>query len=233
MGFAVQSNKVLSVVLRERATAQAPTLARGARRIKSSTSGIKDMHTIEYSDADRQGLARALEVARSGIRSPVSEGDEKLLGFFLQDGLCDAKIGVPNIEVRFSWLQKRIPSTYYGSLAPGLITQLMDLGGLNAVADSVEFTVGPGITGTERYRFSFPKKWVLIQCYDESILIRVRDQQRDLSSPLHELETDDACPTCPYCGKRLPTSYASQCFSCGMDWHDRNNPVRRGEKKSM
>ncbi len=146
------------------------------------------MRTIEYSEADRQGLAQALNVARSGVRSPVSEGDEKLLGFFLRHGICDAKIGVPVIEVRFSWLQKRKPSTYFGSLAPGLITQLMDLGGVNAVADSVEFTVGPGITRTARYKFSFPKKWVLIQCSNDSILIRVRDQQQDLSSPLHSLD---------------------------------------------
>src|SRR5688500_1228061 len=112
------------------------------------------MHTIEYSEADRQGLAQALAVARSGVRSPVSDADEKLLEFFLRDGMCDARIESPVIEVRFSWLPRRRPSTYFGSLAPGLITQLMDLGGVNAVADSVEFTVGPGITGTERYRFS-------------------------------------------------------------------------------
>jgi hypothetical protein len=146
------------------------------------------MRTIEYSEADRQGLAQALNVARSGVRSPVSDGDEKLLGFFLRDGMCDAQIGVPVIEVRFSWLPKRKPSTYFGSLAPGLITQLMDLGGVNAVADSVEFTVGPGINGTGRYTFSFPKKWVFIQCSNESILIRVRDQQPDLSSPLHSID---------------------------------------------
>ena len=147
------------------------------------------MRTIEYSQADRQGLSQALEVARTGVRSAVSDGDEKLLGFFLRDGICDAQIGVPVIEVRFSWLQKRKPSTYFGSLAPGLITQLMDLGGVNTVADSVEFMVGPGTTGTDRYRFSFPKKWVLIQCSDESILIRVRDQEQDLGSPLHSEET--------------------------------------------
>ena len=153
-------------------------------RLNSLLAIIK-MRTIEYSDADRQGLAQALNVARSGVRSPVSDGDEKLLGFFLRDGICDAQIGVPVIEVNFSWLQRRKPSTYFGSLAPGLMTQLLALGGVDAVADSVEFTVGPGITGTERYRFSFPKKWVLIQCSNESIRIRVRDQQQDLSSPLH------------------------------------------------
>jgi len=154
----------------------------------SKSLAIIAMRTIDYSEADRQGLAQALEVARSGVRSPVSEGDEKLLGFFLRHGICDAHIGTPVIEVRFSWLQKRKPSTYFGSLAPGLITQLMDLGGVKAVADSVEFSVGPGITGTERYRFSFPKKWVLIQCSNESILIRVRDQQQDLGFPLHSVD---------------------------------------------
>lgn len=147
------------------------------------------MRTIEYSEADRQGLTQALEVARSGVRSPVSEGDEKLLGFFLRDGMCDAQIGIPVIEVRFSWLQKRKPSTYFGSLAPGLVTQLMDLGGVTSVADSVEFAVGPGITGTDRYKFSFPRKWVLIQCSNESIVIRVRDKQQDLGSPLNADET--------------------------------------------
>lgn len=142
------------------------------------------MRTIQYSEADRQGLAQALEVARSGVRASVSDGDEKLLGFFLRDGICDAQIGVPVIEVRFSWLQKRKPSIYFGSLAPGLITQLLDLGGVTAVDNSIQFTVGPGTTGTDHYRFSFPEKWILIQCSDESILIRVRDQQQDLGSPL-------------------------------------------------
>jgi hypothetical protein len=65
------------------------------------------MNVIQYSEADRQGLARALTVARTGARSQVSDGDEKLLGFFLRHGECDARIGSPIIEVRFSWLQKR------------------------------------------------------------------------------------------------------------------------------
>ncbi len=150
------------------------------------------MRINEYSEADRQGLTQALEVARYGVRSCVSDGHEKLLGFFLRDGICDARIGDSIIEVRFSWLQKRKPSTYFGRLAPGLITRLRDLGGVTAVDDSIEFVVGPGTTGTEgidRYRLSFPKKWVLIQCSDDSILIRVRDQQQDLSSPLHPDET--------------------------------------------
>ncbi len=142
------------------------------------------MKSIEYSEADKQGLAQALVVARSCFRSQVSEGAEKLLGFFLRHGECDARISVPLIEVRFSWLQKRKPSTYFGALAPGLVTQLLELGGIPAVKDAIEFTVGPGSTGSETYKFSFAKKWVRLTCSDEAILIQVRDQQHDLTAPL-------------------------------------------------
>jgi hypothetical protein len=142
------------------------------------------MKAIEYSEADKQGLAQALIVARSGVRSRISEGDEKLLGFFLRHGECDARIAVPIIEVRFSWLQKRRPSTYFGSLAPGLVSQLMELGGIQTVKDEIEFSVGPGSTGSDTYRFSFTKKWVRIACSDEAIVIQVRDHQHDLTAPL-------------------------------------------------
>jgi len=142
------------------------------------------MKAIEYSEADKQGLAQALTVARSGVGSQVSEGDEKLLGFFLRHGECDARIAVPLIEVRFSWLQKRKPSTYFGALAPGLVTQLMELGGIQSVNDAVEFSVGPGSTGSNRYKFSFTEKWVRLTCSEDAILIQVRDRQQDLTEPL-------------------------------------------------
>jgi hypothetical protein len=32
---------------------------------------------------------------------------------------------------------------------------------------------------------------------------------------------------CPYCGKRLLSAVAKQCFECGMDWHDPSNVVCR------
>ena len=69
------------------------------------------------------------------------------------------------------------------------MTQLLDLGGVHKVVDSIEFVVGPGTTGKDHYRFSFPQKWIWIQCSDESILLRVRDQQQDLDRPLHTEET--------------------------------------------
>lgn len=33
---------------------------------------------------------------------------------------------------------------------------------------------------------------------------------------------------CPYCMALLPTAKAQQCLACGWDWHDAQNPVRRG-----
>ncbi len=33
---------------------------------------------------------------------------------------------------------------------------------------------------------------------------------------------------CPHCGEPLRTPLAKQCLSCGMDWHDPANVVRRG-----
>jgi len=151
------------------------------------------MKAIEYSDADKQGLAQALTVARSGVRSRITEADEKLLGFFFRRGECDARIAVPVIEVRFSWLQKCKPSTYFGSLAPGLVSQLMELGGIETVKDEVEFSVGPGSTGSATYKFSFTKKWVRLACSDDAILIQVRDQQHDLAATLRY----DCSPNAP------------------------------------
>ena len=142
------------------------------------------MSPMEYGEADHQGLAQALKVARSGTRSVVSEGDKKLLAFFLRDGSCDGHIGVPIIEVRFSWLKKRQPSSYFGSLAPGLMTQLMDLGQIDNIDETVEFFIPPGIIGSGLYQFSFPGKWVRIQCSDNSILVRIRDTKPDLAVPL-------------------------------------------------
>ena len=34
---------------------------------------------------------------------------------------------------------------------------------------------------------------------------------------------------CPYCAAPLATAKAQQCFACGWDWHDAQNPVRRGD----
>ncbi len=43
------------------------------------------------------------------------------------------------------------------------------------------------------------------------------------------VDVTDSTPPCPYCGKILPTSKAQQCFECGWDWHDHDNPVQRGD----
>lgn len=36
-------------------------------------------------------------------------------------------------------------------------------------------------------------------------------------------------PACPYCDAPLATSKARQCFSCGWDWHDLDNPQQLGD----
>ncbi len=38
---------------------------------------------------------------------------------------------------------------------------------------------------------------------------------------------------CPFCGSRLRTDDARQCFTCGADWHDPENPVRRGRPRPV
>ncbi len=138
-----------------------------------------------HTQKDDTGLVDALNVARSGSRSEVTEGAEKLLGFFLRHGECDAWITEKRpIEVVFSWLNRRKTSTYFCSLAPGLLTQLMDLGKIESISDSIEYSVGPGISGTNRYRFEFEKKWIWISCSDDAILVRVRDTRSKLKNPL-------------------------------------------------
>jgi hypothetical protein len=42
-----------------------------------------------------------------------------------------------------------------------------------------------------------------------------------------EAERKAAVPPCPYCGARLRTDKAKQCFECGTDWHDPHNVVSR------
>jgi hypothetical protein len=131
------------------------------------------------------GIARAVEVARSGNRSEVTEADAKLLGFFLRQGDCDARIAEPRIEVRFSWLDRITPSTYFAELAPGLISQLMDLGGVDSIEEMAEFTVGPGNAGLGIHSFSFARKWIWIKCAAEEIQIRVRDNRADFEVPVN------------------------------------------------
>ncbi len=138
-----------------------------------------------YTQLDFTGKDDALRVARSGSRSLVSAGEEKVLGFFLMPGGCDARISKdPGIQVRFSWLNNRKPSTYFTRLAPGLLSRLMELGSVSTIQDSVEFCVGPGSTGETQYRTTFEKKWIRISCSDDEILICIRSTQASLDTLL-------------------------------------------------
>lgn len=57
-----------------------------------------------------------------------------------------------------------------------------------------------------------------------AVIGKVTDGRAD--RPLTELPLPPPSP-CPYCGQRLATAKAKQCFSCGMDWHDSQRVVCR------
>ena len=50
--------------------------------------------------------------------------------------------------------------------------------------------------------------------------------------PMPEPPAREVGPPCPYCGLPLATSKAQQCFQCGMDWHNPENPLKAGEAVS-
>ncbi len=50
----------------------------------------------------------------------------------------------------------------------------------------------------------------------------------DISSFFARERKRSSAKPCPYCGAELRTEKAMQCFSCGMDWRDPSNVVRRG-----
>jgi len=126
------------------------------------------------------GLAEARAVAEGGRMPGIGKGDAKLLGFFLRDGECTAEISESTISVWYSWLPRPKPSTYFISLAPGLVCQLMRLGEVQRIADEATFQVGPGTAGMRPYVFDFERKWVRIRCEDERIIIKVRDKRNNL-----------------------------------------------------
>lgn len=167
--------------------------------------------------SDEIGLREALVVAKSGSTTFTSEGDAKLLGFFLRKGECTAEISESRISVWYSWLQRPFPSTYFKSLAPGLVRRLLDLGEVQSIVDEAIFQVGPGRTGTGQYIFEFKQKWVRIQCEKERIAIRIRDDRKNLDDPEPKFSFETA--RCQNCNGELRTPLAKQCLHCGYDWH--------------
>lgn len=163
------------------------------------------------------GLLEALTVADGGEKPCVYEGDVKLLSFFLRQGECTAEISKSQISVWYSWLPRWKPSTYFINLAPGLVCRLMQLGGVQRIADEAVFQVGPGTTGTGRYVFDFEKKWVRILREEERIIIRTRDDKKSLNDPDPEFAVKIA--RCERCNGVLRTPIAKQCLHCGYDWH--------------
>lgn len=162
-------------------------------------------------------LAEVLDVACNEAVPFTGEGDAKLLGFMLREGECTVDISKPTIRVWYSWLPRANPSRYDFRLAPGIVRRLMGLGGVKKVVDEATFQVGPGTTGTGRYVFDIPQKWVRINCDEERIIICVRDEQKDLGSSAPEHY--GKIVRCKQCNGILRTALAKQCFDCGYDWH--------------
>lgn len=163
------------------------------------------------------GLAEAIAVAEGGPLPSFGEGEAKLLNIFLYDGECTAEITEQTISVRFSWLKKLKPSTYFISLAPGLVSRLMQLGDVRRIADEATFQVGPGTAGIGRYAFNFEHKWVRIRCDAKRILIWVRDKEEHMNDELKYV--DEVVVRCERCNSELRTPLANQCLHCGFDWH--------------
>lgn len=97
----------------------------------------------------------------------------------------------------------------------------MELGDVQSIADEVTFHVGPGRTGTGRtgtgrYVFDFKKRWVRIRCEEERIVIKVRDERKDLDDREPEFF---GVVRCERCNGELRTPLAKQCTHCGYDWH--------------
>lgn len=146
---------------------------------------MSDIHD-EIDDA--QGLSAALEVARGGCRGGCRPAlrDEvaKVLSFMLRDGECDAWVRVPHIDIRFSWLQRKKPSSYFGRLAPGLVGKLLDFGGVEAINDEMIFQIQPSECSSGLYKFSFDRKWVLVKLEEGQIIVRIRSGKRSLDQAL-------------------------------------------------
>ena len=173
---------------------------------------------MDEQESNEIGLVEALAVAKGEATAPTDDGDTKLLGFLFRQGECNAEISESVISVRYSWLPyPPRPSTYFCSLAPGLVRQLMELGDLQQIDDEVTYKVGPGRTGTGDYAFKFKRKWVRIQCEENRIVIRVRDKRKDLDN--ERPKSFGKIYLCERCNGELMTPLAKQCLHCGHDWH--------------
>ena len=166
---------------------------------------------------EQEGLTEARAVARGETTTSIDVSHSKLLSFFLRQGECTAEVSESRVSVWFSWLPRWKPSTYFVTLAPGLVLRLMQLGRAKSITDDAVFQVGPGRTGTGRYAFDFQRKWVRIQCHHDWIVIRIREEQEGLYHQKPQFTRIFA--RCERCKGELRTPVAKQCCHCGLDWH--------------
>lgn len=164
-------------------------------------------------------FSEALAVASGKPMPATDESDTKMLALVLHEGECNVEISVSVISIRYSWLHKRRPSTYFISLAPGLIGGLMQLGGVHSIGQEATFEVGPGVIERERSQVEFGRKWIRIACEPEQIKVRVRYSRERLDSVSSFIYENESAARCNRCNSELRTPLAKQCLNCGHDWH--------------
>lgn len=173
--------------------------------------------SMQGTDPNCAELAEALAVAKGSLSTNLTDGDAKLLYFFLHDGECSSAITESAFAVRYSWRMQSLPVRYDLRLAPAVICRLMQLGGLTQIVDEATFSVGPRTIGIGGFVLDTAMKWVRIRCEKEQIVVLVRDEQKSLNG---EMRNDIwKIARCARCDQELRTPLAKQCLHCGYDWH--------------
>jgi hypothetical protein len=87
---------------------------------------------------------------------------------------CDATITRDRFEIRFGWHPAR--HKYFLSIAPAVVSKLLELSGQTPSAGSVRARIGPAeIPRTQFPKWSFEARYLWIDLSDEQISISVRE----------------------------------------------------------
>lgn len=180
---------------------------------------------MQAEPTDRESYEAVLAVLRGG-RAPFDAAASKMLCLMLEEPHgCDAEITPQWFWIRYG--RTRSPHRYMMQVAPAVVSFLLDGEELPATR---RFTrrLGPAIIPT---RDRFPSwrmgtRFVLIEALVGRTVIRARDTEAALASPIPELplETGPAFVVidraCPHCGQ-VPERYrvlldgSHVCHACG------------------
>jgi hypothetical protein len=168
--------------------------------LKDRSTGLA---TLKH-EFDKTGLHRLL--------SPTETGDRDLSQCV--GGLTTDRVPAGLARAPFLW-------EYLGT-----IFKMEFLGGFVGVQqDPITFALRPEIGWAVRDAPS-PEDPEDLGDEDQDALAWAPPVPREV--PTDEPPEQKVGPPCPFCGHPLQTSKAQQCFRCGMDWHDPDNPRRLG-----